>query len=97
VTLAQRRLEAIEKVYSSKRVQQMLLVQPKLSRLLDIASDPEPRANRWISYEALKRMAESLIGDHKYHEAFAWAIDLLLPDEQDDVVTTNEEEDDDEW
>jgi hypothetical protein len=84
--IAHTRVDAIVEQYP--HLQQAVTVEPRLRTVLLIAADPEPRENRWISYEACKRLAERLVGWYaendairtsSHYDAFIEVIDALLP------------------
>lgn len=81
-------------IIANKPMQEMIAVEPGILTILQIASNPEPRENRWIAYEALKRMAQQFVGwdaRHKdmrtalHHEMLMEAIDQLLPDSDEET------------
>jgi hypothetical protein len=79
---------ALEAIYQRREIQQIIEIEPAVSRILALAADPEPRANRWLAYEALKRMSSDFVGwdarhdalrTTMHHDALMDAIDTLLP------------------
>jgi hypothetical protein len=81
---------SIETVVAEHQLQRMIELEPYILTLLEIAADPEPRDNRWISYEALKRLADPYVGwnarraelqTHEQHDMLMSAFDRLLPEE----------------
>lgn len=86
--------QALEAVCERKEIQTILSIEPAVQNILALASDPEPRENRWISYEALKRMSSSYVGwdarestlrSSEHYDALLSAIDELLPQPGEDT------------
>lgn len=82
--------ESMKLVRENETIQQIVSAEPEFARLLELAAHPSPRYNRWVSYEALKRMGRTLVGwsarheqlrTGEHHRAMCWALDLLLPDD----------------
>lgn len=95
MNIVERQQAAVEQVQRHESIQHILSVEPDFQRILDLAAHPTPRHNRWVSYEALKRMSQQYIGwgarheglrDSRYWDAMTWAIDLLLPEADEDVL-----------
>jgi len=89
-TLQQRKLA---QVLSEHHIQRMIEIEPPLLALLQVAADPEPRDNRWLSYEAIKRMAAPYVGWDARHEELRssvqyellmCAVDTLLPESEEE-------------
>ncbi len=79
---------ALEAIYQRREIQQMIEIEPVVAHILAIAANPEPRENRWIAYEALKRMSSGYVGwdarqpqlrTTRHYAALLEAIDTLLP------------------
>ena len=78
----------LQTILDDPSIQEMVVIEPELLQVLSIASDPEPRENRWISYSALKRMMRNLVGwdarqselrSTRHYNLMIRAIDDLLP------------------
>jgi hypothetical protein len=82
---------ALEAVLSNTQMQEMITLEPGIRLILQIAADPEPRENRWIAYEALKRMSSPFVGYDarcselqtcQQYDLLIDAIDALLPENE---------------
>jgi hypothetical protein len=71
-------------IYADPIIGEILKIDPFARTILELASDPNPRANRWVSYEACKRMYKRLECQHRgallphYYDTMIWAVDSLL-------------------
>lgn len=83
-----RKKEALEAIYQRREIQDIIEVEPSVVNILALAADPEPRENRWIAYEALKRMSSDFVGwdarsdalrTTEHYAALMESIDSLLP------------------
>lgn len=81
----------LERILSTSQMQQILELEPAIRTILEIAADPEPRKNRWIAYEALKRMIQPYVGFDarqqelrtcQHYDLMIEAIDTLLPESE---------------
>jgi hypothetical protein len=95
MNIVERRQFAVEQVQQHESIQHILNIEPTFQNILDLAAHPTPRYNRWVSYEALKRMSQQFVGWGAHHavlrtsqhwDAMTWAIDLLLPEADEDVL-----------
>lgn len=82
---------ALESILSNREMLRAVELEPAILTILEIAASPEPRTNRWVSYEALKRMARPYVGFDarqeelqtcQHYELLIDAIDRLLPDNE---------------
>jgi hypothetical protein len=96
--LSDKERRALEK--QSFLLQEVLTLEPGLQQVFAIARDPEPRENRWVAYEALKRMSLPYVGDTARHPhlktsdhyyAVMSHIDDLLPESSNPVEEDEEE------
>lgn len=76
--------EASVQVYGDRTICDLIAIEPGVRIILDLASDPNPRANRWVAYEACKRLYKRLenknmqLCSQRYYDAMIWGIDSLL-------------------
>lgn len=88
MNLESKKQEALERILSDRQMQRVIELEPGIRTILALAADPQPRENRWVSYEALKRMMQPYIGFDarqeelrtcQHYDRLIEAIDELLP------------------
>jgi len=91
MSITQQKKTQLATIISGQRVQEMIVLEPDILTILEIAADPEPRENRWIAYSALKRMMKHMVGwdarqselrSSRYYDVMIDAIDALLPENE---------------
>ncbi len=89
----QKKQAALETICQRKAIQQIITIEPAVANILALAADPEPRENRWVAYEALKRMSSPFVGwdarrdelrTEAHYDSLIEAIDELLPQTESD-------------
>ncbi len=91
MNLEPKKQATLERIISNSRMQRVIELEPGICTILEIAADPEPRENRWIAYEALKRMMQPYVGFDarqeelrtcQHYDLMIDAINELLPDSE---------------